>query len=175
MYNSPYYSYNAPLNQQFTKERIDNQIAELQKIKEQMGQQSIQQPQMQPITQNFQLAPTNSGLIKYVNSSEDVNRELVFGDTPFFAKDLSTLWIKNAKGEIKSYQLTEVVQKDEKDLIIEDLQAQINDLKKEMVNNEQYSREYVKQSSEQYDEPVTEPTESKKPTSIQSIRGIKKK
>lgn len=129
MYNNPYYNY----NQQNNIDMINNQMQELEKMKAQI-QQRQQQP-MQPITQNFQIAPTNNNTMKYANSVEDVNKELVIAETPFFKKDMSVMWLKNAKGEVKTYELEEIFQKDDKDLMIEDLQKQINELKGK-INNE---------------------------------------
>ena len=123
MYGNPYFG--GGYNQQQTRERIDNQIMQLQQMKDQLPQN----PGQPAINQTFQLAPNNNGLIKYVNSLEDVSKEMVIGDTPFFSKDLSVLWIKNIKGEIKAYSLSEIVQKDEKDLLIESLQLQLNEMK----------------------------------------------
>ena len=163
MYNNPYYN---PYNIQSSIDNINNQIANLERYKAQMSQNNGQiQPNTQPtsINQTFQLAPTNSSTMKYVNTIDDVNKELVVGDTPFFSKDMSTMWVKNTKAEVKVYELHEVVQKDEKDLIIENLQKQINELK-EMNSYEQ--------CNEQYDEPIIEeslPTTRKSKSSNVSI------
>lgn len=119
MYNNPYFNYNSQLN----LEKIDKQISDLEKLKSQ-----IQQPA--PITQNFQLAPSKE--MRYANSIDDVVKEPVYGDTPFFSKDMGILWVKNGSGEIKAYELKEIVNKDEKDLKIDFLMAQIEDLKKEV-------------------------------------------
>ena len=128
MYNNPYYS---NFNMQQNLDNINNNIAELEKLKQQ-----IQSRQNQPaINQTFQLAPTNQNSMRYANTIEDVNKEMVTGDTPFFSKDLSIVWIKNAKGEVKSYELTEIIIKDDKDIMIESLQNQINELKG-MIKNE---------------------------------------
>ena len=127
--------YNPYLNRQQTADRIDNQIMQLQQMKDQIMQQSVA-PQPTNLTQNFQIAPNNGTTMKYANSIDDVQKEAVFVDTPFFSKDLSTLWIKSGKGEIKSYTLAEVIIKDEKDMQIEFLQAQIEELKKGMIRNE---------------------------------------
>lgn len=131
MYNNPYVlnGYNSQSN----VDRINNQIAELEKIKQQM-----QQP-MTPtnLTQNFQIAPTNHDVMKYANSMEEVTKYMVIGDTPFFSKDMSVVWIKNAKGEIKTYELNEIVAKDDKDIKIEFLMTQIEELKKGINKNEQ--------------------------------------
>lgn len=108
-------------NPQISVDRINSQIAELEKLKTQI-------PNVQPITQNFQLAPQNA--FRYANSIDEVQKEYVTGDTPFFSKDMSVLWIKNNNGEIRTFEINEVIQKDEKDLQIEFLQAQIDELKK---------------------------------------------
>lgn len=119
------YGYNPQVN----IDRINYQMAELEKMKQQL-QQPVQQPTN--LTQNFQLAPANKEIIKYANSIDEVNREIITGDTPYFSKDMSVVWIKNTKGEVKTYELNEIIPKDEKDLKIEFLQAQIKELKKEM-------------------------------------------
>lgn len=66
-----------------TIDRINSQIADLERMKQQI-------PQQVPITQNFQLAP-QSGL-KYANSIDEVQKENVYIDTPYFSKDLRILW-----------------------------------------------------------------------------------
>lgn len=124
MYSQPIYTPQASID------RINTQIAELEKMKSQIPQAPVQQP----ITQNFQLAPNATG-IRYADNIEEVDKSFVLGDTPFFSKDMSVVWIKNTKGEIKAYSLSEIVQKDEKDLLIESLQMQINEMKG-MINNE---------------------------------------
>ena len=85
-------------------------------MKQQIPQQPI--PQATNLTQNFQLAPTNREVIKYASSMEEVQKDMVIGDTPYFSKDMSVVWVKNTKGEIKTYELNEIVPKDEKDLQI---------------------------------------------------------
>ena len=127
MYNA-YNQYNAQAN----IDRINQQINDLNRMKEQ-----YQHP-VQPtnLTQNFQIAPTNREVIRYANSMDEVERDMVIGDTPYFSKDMSVVWIKNTKGEIKTYELNEIVIKDDKDLKIEYLQSQIEELKKEIKENE---------------------------------------
>ena len=129
MYNNPYMNYQQNYNQQSINDRIDNQIAQLQQMKEQMKHN--QQP---AINQTFQLAPQQSGM-RYANSLDDVNKEMVYADTPFFSKDMSVVWVKNNKNEIRTYELNEIVPKDAKDMQIEYLQAQIQELKG-MINND---------------------------------------
>jgi len=125
MYN-PYMN---NFNQQSINDRIDTQIAQLQQMKEQMKHN--QQP---AINQTFQLAPQQSGL-RYANSLGDVTKEIVYADTPFFSQDMSVVWIKNTKNEIKTYELNEIVELDEKDMQIQYLQSQIEELKG-MIKNE---------------------------------------
>ena len=102
-------------------EKINAQIGELERLK-----QTMQPPA--PITQNFQLAPNSP--IRYVNSIDEVNKTNVALDTPFFSQDMTVLWVKNASGEVKSYELKEIIKKDEKDLQIEFLKAQIEEMRK---------------------------------------------
>ncbi len=130
MYGYP--SINNYYNRQETVDRINAQQNELERMKQQ-----LQQPQ-QPtnLTQNFQIAPQNHDVIRYAASMDEVQRDMVIGDTPYFSKDMSVVWIKNTKGEIKTYELNEIIPKDEKDLKIEYLQAQIEELKKGMKKDE---------------------------------------
>lgn len=144
MFNNPYMmNYNPNIGQQNLNERIDNQIAQLQQMKEQVKNNS-QQP---AINQTFQLAPTNSHTMRYANTIDDVQRESVYFDTPFFSKDMSVVWVKNAKGDIKTYELNEIVKKDEKDIQIELLQAQINEMKG-MIDNARSNDEHADESVE---------------------------
>ena len=156
MYNNPYNIYNP----QASIDRINGQIAELERMKQQLPQQ----PQPTNLTQNFQLAPTNHDVIKYANSMEEVEKNIVIGDTPYFSNDMSVVWVKKSTGEIKTYELKEIIKKDEKDLQIEFLQAKINELENE--------RKMKNEPSYQYD---VEPIEDEEPTSISSIRRNKKK
>lgn len=130
MYGNPMYSnqmYQQDL--QNMRDRIDRQLNQMQP----------QTNQQTPITQNFQLAPTKSSdSIRYVNGVEDVEKELVFGDSLFVNKNFTNMWLKNAKGEIRDFEITEIFKKDEKDLEIEQLKAQVNELKG-MINDAKYA------------------------------------
>lgn len=151
MYNNPYF------NPQMNIDRINNQINELERAKAQ-----YQQPMQQPITQNFQLAPVSHDAIRYANSLEEVQRNVVIGDTPYFSKDMSIVWVKNVKGEIKTFELTEIIPKDEKDMQIELLKAKIDELERKVID----------EPSNEYDD---ESTKDEKSTSVQEIRRNKKK
>ena len=120
MYNNPYVS---AYNPQSSIDRINAQMAELEKMKTQL-QQPIQ-PTPTNLTQNFQIAPTNREVIKYASNIDEVQRDMVIGDTPYFAKDMSVVWVKNTKGDIKTYELSEIIPKDSKDLMIENYMDQI--------------------------------------------------
>ena len=171
MYQNPYVNnYTPNYNQQSLSDKIDGQISQLQQMKEQM-KHNQQQP---AINQTFQLAPQNNGGLRIVNSIEDVERELAIYETPFFNKDYSTLWIKNAKGEIRTFKLKEVIIKDEKDILIENLQEQINKLSNQIkeINNDKSSdeRDYELQI-EQHNEPV----ETKSTTRVSTTSSSKSK
>jgi len=168
MYGNPY-----AFNQQTSIDRLNEQINNLEKMKAQ-----LQHPQPTNLTQNFQLAPSRE-TIKYANSIDEVQKDMVIGDTPYFSKDMSVVWVKNTKGEIKTYELNEIIAKDEKDLQIEMLQAQINELRKEMRNNEQFNTNVIPTEittdTTGNDEEVGEPTKNEKSTSIQRVSTSKKK
>lgn len=127
-YNTnPYYQ--APTRQD-NLNMIDEQISRLNQMKSQLTQQQPTQQHQPSINQTFQLAPTSQNTMRYVNTMDDVAKEMVFGDTPFFSKDMSVMWLKNAKNEIKTYELNEIVPKDEKDLMIENLKIQLDEMNK---------------------------------------------
>ena len=153
MYNNGYIP--NVYNPQPSVDRINSQIAELENMKKQ-----LQQPQPTPtnLTQNFQLAPTNKEVIRYANSIDEVERDMVMGDTPYFSKDMSVVWVKNTQNQIKTYELNEVVLKDDKDLMIESLQIQLNEMKG-MIEN-------AKSNDVNNDEPV----KSKKSTNVSSSK-----
>lgn len=77
MYNNAFY------NPQVSLDRINAQISELEKLRSQV-QQIPNQMQQPSINQTFQLTPNNQNSIKYVNSVEEVQKELVFADSVFF-------------------------------------------------------------------------------------------
>lgn len=173
MYNNPYMNnYNQNLMQQNLNEKIDNEIAKLQ----QMKNHNTNQPTS--INQTFQLAPNSNG-IKFVDSIEDIQKEFVINETPFINKEYSTLWIKNAKGEIRTFELEEVIPKDEKDTIIEDLQKQINLLSKqikEMNSIEQYNVNANDENGDEYEsQQLAEPIKSTKSSNVSSNRTSKSK
>ena len=156
-------------NPQANLDRINNQIAELEKMRAQLNQPV-------PITQNFQLAPQRDAM-KYATNIDEVKRDASIGETPFFSKDMSVVWIKGVKGDIKTYELTEIIPKDEKDIQIELLQNQLSELRKEMRNYEHITNVVEPEDTtdtEWDDEEYGEPIKKTKPTSLQRISRSKK-
>lgn len=152
MYNNPRYA----LNQQNMYEQIDNQINQLQQMKDQMRNN------VPAINQTFQLAPSNHS-VRFANTIDDVMKEQVFSDTPFFSQDMSVVWIKNTKNQIKTYELKEIIPKDDKDLQIEYLTNRLEQLERKMnyeqsntnVNQTEVS-EYTNSDDESTGEPIKE-------------------
>ena len=187
MYPNPYANtynpYNAYTNNMTRNDNIDamideskKKIAELEKLRDQSKQ--IPQAQLPTnLTQNFQIASNGTNGMRYANSIDEVNRENVFADTPFFSKDLSVLWIKRVTGEIKAYELNEIVEKDEKDMQIELLMAQVAELKGMIMNEQSNSNVVEKQNATNTttnDEPVRKSVEESKSTSVSRVSKSKK-
>lgn len=160
-------------NPQPSLDRINDQISQLENMKKQL-QQPIPQPTN--LTQNFQLAPNNT-TIKYADSIDEVQKSLVVGETPYFSHDMSIVWVKNTQGNINTYELKEIVPKDEKDLTIEYLQSQIEELKG-MIKNESNVSDVISTKNEPdttgYDEPIITTTKKDKSTSISRLSKGKK-
>lgn len=163
--------YNGYFAQQPTRQdninMINEQISRLEQMRNQINQQPNLQQQQPSINQTFQLAPTTQGTMRYVNTMDDVAKEIVFGDTPFFSKDLSVLWIKNNKNEIKTYELNEIVPRDEKDLMIENLKMQLDEMNKTIKE--------MKDNAKSIATNVDEPNESEEPASVPVSRTSKSK
>ena len=102
--------------------------------RDRMERQSVSPTQTTPgnITQNFQLTstPTFGSSIRYVNTIDDVKYELVFGDTLFVNREFTTMWFKNATGDIRTFDVKEVVVLDERDIEIASLKNELEELKK---------------------------------------------
>lgn len=155
MYNSPYFN---TYNPQASVDRINSQIAELEKLKSQIPQVSI--PTQQPsINQTFQLASNNNNIIRYADNIDEVKKNIVISDTPFFSKDMSVMWLKNTNGDIKSYTLAEIIEKDEKDIMIESLQLKLNEMEEKIKNATEYNNNNV-------DEPIKD----KKTSNVSNVK-----
>lgn len=142
---------------------IEKEKERLDKMKEQYVNR-FQQPQQPTLNQTIQVAPTPQNIgLKYVNSINDVQKELAMVDTPFITNDYSTLFIKNAKGEIRTFTLQEVIPKDERDEIIKQLQKENEELKGMIENAKSSNADDVK------------PIEDEKPTNVSNVRTSKAK
>ena len=131
----PYYQNNQFYMQdlQNMKDRIDNQMKQMQ----QFNQNQMQQQPIPQINQSFQLAPNpNSNELesKYVNNIDEVTGIFVMKTGVFLNKDLNTLWIKNTNGDIRTFELNEIIETDPKDREIAMLKKQIEEMKEMIVS-----------------------------------------
>jgi hypothetical protein len=113
----------------------------------------------QPITQNFQLSPTHTG-IRYVNSVDDVRKDLVYFETPYFSRDMRFMWIKNVKGEVTPYEIKKIEYRDEKDLQMEQMQREIDELKERLNEKSSIAND-------------NEPVESEKSSNVSNVKSRK--
>ncbi len=114
------------------REKIDRQMQQVQ----QMNQNQMQQQPVPNVTQNFQLAPnpSNNELeSKYVNNIDEVKGIFVMKTGVFLNKELNTLWIKNTNGDIRTFELNEIIPQDPKDIEINNLKKELQRMR-EMIN-----------------------------------------
>lgn len=117
------------------REKIDRQMQQMQQLNQNQMQQ---QPTPTNLTQNFQLAPnpTNNELeSKYANNIDEVRNTFVMKTGVFLNKELNTLWIKNTNGDIRTFELNELVEIDPKNREIALLKQELEKMK-EMISNE---------------------------------------
>ena len=130
----PYYPNNQLYMQdlQNMREKIDRQMQQMQ----QLNQNQMQQQPVPNVTQNFQLAPNpNSNELesKYVNNIDEVRNTFVMKTGVFVNKDFTSMWVKTTDGNIKTYELNEVIQQDPKDVEINNLKKELQKMR-EMIN-----------------------------------------
>lgn len=145
------YPYNNNYNNQFYMQDLQAMRDRIDKTMQQYQNQNQQQQPVQPITQNFQLAPnpTNNELeSKYASNIDEVKNTFVMKTGVFVNKDFSTLWIKDVTGSIRTFETNEIIEMDEKDKEILSLRRQIEEMKGMIINesdnsnvNEQTSNE----------------------------------
>lgn len=136
----PYYPNNQLYMQnmqdlQNMREKIDRQMQQMQQLNQNQMQQ---QPQIPQVNQTFQLAPnpTNNELeSKYANNIDEVKGIFVMKTGVFLNKELNTLWIKNTNGDIRTFELSEIIDIDPKDKEIAILKQELEKMK-EMISNE---------------------------------------
>ena len=134
----PYYPNNQIYMQnmqdlQNMRDKIDRQMQQVQQMNQNQMQQ---QPQIPQVNQTFQLAPnpTNNELeSKYVNNIDEVKGIFVMKTGVFLDKDLNTLWIKNTNGDIRTFELSEIIPQDPKDIEINNLKQELQRMR-EMIN-----------------------------------------
>lgn len=180
MYNNPYipnYSngYNQQINNIPQTNNYDEYIKYLDKEKERVEkskEQYINRYQQQPtvINQTFQSSPNGIVGLKHVNSIEDAEKELTVVETAFVTDDYMQLFIKNAKGEIRTFDMFEVIPKDEKDEIIEQLRSE-NEKLKGMIKNESANAT----NDEECDTTIDKPTKTKTTSNVSVSRTSKTK
>ena len=113
----------------------------------------------QPIPQNFQLSPTHTGM-RFVNSIDDVRKDLVYFETPYFSRDMRFMWIKNVKGEVTPYEIKKIEYKDEKDLQMEQMKREIEELKERLNEKSSITND-------------TEPVENEKSSNVSNVKSRK--
>ena len=151
------------------RDRIDSQIQQVQQQQQNMNQIPMQQPTN--LTQNFQLAPTTqNNNFKIVNNIDEVQKEIVLVDTYFISKDTTQMWIKNSKGDIRVFTIEEIIPKDEKDILIENLQKQIAELKGGNLNA---TTQFSKSNDNQLYEPANQSITTNEPADVSAISNSK--
>lgn len=129
--------------QQPNLERVNRQIEELQNIRNQI--QSNQPPMIQ---QNFMQQAFHSDFdAKWIENKNEINNIPVTRDSIFMDKNNPIFYLKDVNGNIKAYDFTEHIEKDEKDIEIEKLKKEIEDLKKEMSKDESVIQPKTKSKS----------------------------
>lgn len=93
---------------------------------------------------------------------------------------MTNLWIKNSKGDIRTFELQEIIPKDEKDILIENLQKQIEELKENKANeyNKSNGEQLYEQSNAEYKEQFREQiakTESSNVSNLSNNKTTKRK
>ena len=130
--NNQYYMQNMQ-DLQNMREKIDRQMQQMQQLNQNQMQQ---QPQIPQVNQTFQLAPnpSNNELeSKYVNNIDEVKNTFVMKTGVFVNKDFTSMWVKTTDGNIKTYELNEVIQQDPKDVEINNLKLELQRMR-EMIN-----------------------------------------
>ena len=126
-------------NQNAYEQNLKNIINQANSQLQQLQNQPVQvAPQPTNLTQNFQLAPTSNNNeleSKYVNNIDEVKNTFVMKTGVFLNKELNTLWIKNTNGDIRTFELSEIIQTDPKDEEINNLRQELQRMK-EMIANE---------------------------------------
>lgn len=120
---------------------IPNQTAQEQSLENiiQQASNQLQQLRNRPVatptnlTQNFQITPQtqnpNELQSAYANNIDEVKNIFMTKNGIFVDKGLTVAWFKDTEGKIRTFSLIEVIEKDEKDVEIENLKAEINQMR----------------------------------------------
>lgn len=122
--------------EQSLKNIINQANTQLQQLQNQPTPVVPQQPQ---IHQSFQLAPQSSNTdiqAKYVKDINDVRNTFVANLGLFINKENNTLWLKNVNGDIRSFELKEIIEQDPKDIEIQELKKELESMRLLINNNE---------------------------------------
>lgn len=130
---NPYNPYNQPSVQMY-KENLKNIMEQARGQLQQLDQMPMQQPMSPvPITQNFQISPQSNNpndlQSSYVNNIDEVRNIFMQKNGVFVNKDLSNMWFKNTEGKIRTFTITEIIEKDEKDIEIDNLRQEIENMR----------------------------------------------
>ena len=134
-YNSLIQSQNA--YEQNLKNIINQANGQLQQLQQMQNPMQIPQ-QPTNLTQNFQLAPNSNNNnneleSKYAEDIDEVKGIFVMKTGVFLNKELNTLWIKNTNGDIRTFELNEIIPQDPKDIEINNLKLELQKMR-EMIN-----------------------------------------
>lgn len=143
----PYNSISRQNYEQNLRNIIEQASGQLQQL------QNTQPMQQSPITQNFQITPQNSNPSElqsaYVNNIDEVKNIFMTRNGIFVNKDLSTLWFKNTEGNIRTFTLAEVIEKDEKDIEIDNLKKQLEEMKSLIIQQNATQEETKKKTKKE--------------------------
>jgi len=156
-YNSMNYYSQKMQNLQGIREQIEKQMQDIQNM-QQMQQQFMNQQSQPQIQQTFQLSnPTNFNNdfdTKYAENIEEVKKNLVYRNSLFVNKDMNKLWFKDPNGNIRLFEINEIIEKDEKAKEDEknmQRDAEIDELKKQV---EQLAVFMTQQNNIEPNEPI---------------------
>ena len=126
----PYNSISRQNYEQNLRNIIEQASGQLQQLQQSQNQIPMQQS---PITQNFQIAPQSNNPNElqsaYVNNIDEVKNIFMTKNGIFVDKDLTVAWFKNTEGNIRTFNLNEIIQKDEKDKEIDSLRKQLDEMR----------------------------------------------
>jgi hypothetical protein len=127
-----YGMYNVPV--QMNVDRINNQIKELEELRNQYQNIPNQQPVNNIINASQQNQPSQKDMVEWriLNENEQVDNLYVQNKTLFINENMMVL--KGVDGKLEKWTIKKVYPIDEKDRKIEELEKQVNELKEVIAN-----------------------------------------